>query len=208
MWRISRRPASRPDTLVPLTIAGSLSLRSWLDLLLEADKLTFEQDDKGLVIRRRKPGAAPPELSAMQRPLPATHREDARSENQFRFQGQTVVAKSARFFESKTEENFVLSPRDRKAGLLDPKMTVTGSAKDVPLREALNKLLDPLGVEYTIRDEVIVLTAKPKAASRVSDCFPYATAASGGCVRAPSRRSRGAGATPLANSLHSFEMHS
>jgi hypothetical protein len=41
-------------------------------------------------------------------------------------------------------------------------MLVTGSAKDVPLREALTKLLGPLGVDYTIQDEVIVLIAKPK----------------------------------------------
>jgi hypothetical protein len=51
------------------------------------------------------------------------------------------------------------------AGALDPKMLVTGSAKDVPLREALTKLLGPLGVDYTFRDEVIVLTAKPKSAA-------------------------------------------
>jgi hypothetical protein len=56
-----------PDTQVPLSLFGSLSLRSWLALLLEADRLTYEQDDKGLIIRRRKRGDAPAELSEIQR---------------------------------------------------------------------------------------------------------------------------------------------
>ncbi len=153
-----------PDSLVPLTLAGSLSLRSWLSLLLEADGLTYEQDDKGIVIRRRKPGALPPELSAMQRTCAQRIEKVLDQKISFDFKEKSL-AEMARFFENKTQENFVLSPRDRKAGLLDPKMLVTGSAKDVPLREALAKLLRPLGVDYTIRDEVVVLTAKPKAAA-------------------------------------------
>ena len=154
-----------PDSLVPLTLAGSLSLRSWLNLLLEADGLTFEQDDKGLVIRRRKSGAPPPELSAMQRTCAQRIEKVLDQKISFDFKEKSL-AEVARFFENKTQENFVLSPRDRKAGLLDPMMLVTGSAKDVPLREALTRLLGPLGVDYIIRDEVVVLTAKPKAASK------------------------------------------
>jgi hypothetical protein len=149
------------ETKVPLTLAGSLSLRSWLDLLLEADGLTYEQDDKGLVIRRRKPGA-PPQLSAIQRTCAQRIEKLLDSKISFAFKDKPLN-EVAQFFENKTQENFVLSPRDRKAGLLDPKMLVTGSAKDVPLREALTKLLEPLGLTYTIRDEVVVLTAKPKA---------------------------------------------
>ncbi len=42
------------------------------------------------------------------------------------------------------------------------------SAKDMLLREALKNLLEPIGVGYIIRDEVIVLTAKPKAALPVA----------------------------------------
>ncbi len=152
------------ETKVPLTLAGSLSLRSWLDLLLEADGLTYEQDDRGLVIRRRKAGASPPEVSSMQRTCVQRIEKALDSKIRFDFKGKSL-SDVARFFENKTGENFVLSPRDRKAGLLDPKMLVTGSAKDVPLREALTKLLEPLGVGFTVRDEVVVLTAKPKAAS-------------------------------------------
>ncbi len=151
-------------TSVPLTLAGSLSLRSWLNLLLEADGLTYEKDEKGIVIRRHKPGAPPPELSAMQRACAKRIEKALDQKISFDFKDKPL-SDVAKFFENKTQENFVLSPRDRKAGLLDPKMLVTGSAKDVPLREALAKLLGPLGVTYTVRDEVVVLTSKPKTAA-------------------------------------------
>ena len=63
-----------------------------------------------------------------------------------------------------TTENFVLEPSARRAGLIDPKTAVTGSARDIPLREGLEKLLGPVGVRIAVRDEVVVLTAKSKAA--------------------------------------------
>ncbi len=152
-------------TKVPLALAGMLSLRSWLDLLLEADGLTYDQDEKGLVVRRRKSGAPPQELSPMQRSCAQRIEKLLDSKISFDFKDKPL-SEVAQFFETKTQENFVLSPRDRKAGLLDQKLLVTGSAKDVPLREALRKLLEPYGVGFTIRDEVVVLTAKPKSASR------------------------------------------
>ena len=154
----------RPNTQVPLTMAGSLSLRSWLALLMEADGLTYEQDDKGLVIRRRKLGSPSPPLSAIQRKTVQHLKKVLDGKIGFDFKDKPL-GEAARFLESKTGENFVLSPSDRKAGTLDPKTPVTGTAKDVPLREALTKLLEPIGVGYTIREEVIVLTAKPKEAA-------------------------------------------
>lgn len=153
----------RLDSKVPFAMTGSVSFRSWLTLFLEADGLIYEQDDKGLVIRKEKPGAPPPPPSRAQ--LRCARRIERVLDQKISFDFKDMpLAEIARFFESKTQENFVLSPRDRKAGTLDPKMLVTGSAKDVPLGEALTKLLGPLGVRHTIRDEVIVLTAKPKAA--------------------------------------------
>lgn len=150
------------ETRVPLTLAGSLSLRSWLGLLLEADGLIYEQDDKGLVIRPRKPGAAPPAVSKVQDSCAKRLEQTLDQKVSFDFKDKPL-AEVARFFEQKTQENFVLSPSDRKAGRLDPKTPVSGSAKDVPLREALQKLLGPAGVTFAVRDEVVVLTAKPKA---------------------------------------------
>jgi len=75
------------------------------------------------------------------------------------------LAEIAQHFEQQTQENFVLEPAARRAGLLDPNTLVTGSAKDVPLREALEKLLGPLGVRFVVRDEVVVLTTKSRAPS-------------------------------------------
>ncbi len=149
------------ESQVPFTMAGSVSLRSWLALVLEADGLTFERDDKGLVIRPRKPGEPPPAPSDIQRRTARTIEKALEGKISFDFKNKTL-SEATRFLENKTGENFVLSPRDRKSGKLDPKTPITGTAKDVPLREALTKLLEPLGMSYTVRDEVIVLTVKPK----------------------------------------------
>ncbi|SIO55674.1 hypothetical protein SAMN05444166_5126 [Singulisphaera sp. GP187] len=52
----------------------------------------------------------------------------------------------------------MLDPAGRLAGAIDPEATVTGSAKDVPLGQALEELLKPLGLIAVVKDEVIVLT--------------------------------------------------
>jgi hypothetical protein len=151
------------ETRLPLTLAGSLSLRSWLNLLLEAENLTYEADDKGLVIRPRKPGAARPEgPSEVQRNSARRIEKVLDQKVSFDFKDKPL-AEVAQFFEKLTQENFVLDPVARKAGRLSPKAPVSGSAKDVRLREALEKLLGPAGVTFTVRDEVVLLTAKPKA---------------------------------------------
>lgn len=150
------------DTPVPLTMAGSLSLRSWLNVLLEADGLAYEQDDKGLVIRARKPGTLMEPPSERQRAAVKRIEKALDQKVSFDFKDKSLE-EVVRFFDTHTQdETVILSPRDRKAGALNPKMLVSGSAKDIPLRKALTKLLGPLGVSYTIRDEVIVLTANPK----------------------------------------------
>ncbi len=154
---------SYAEARVPFTWVGSISLRSALALLLEADGLTYERDDEGLVIRTRKDGASPPEpLSERQRTAIKRIEKELDKKVSFDFKAKPL-AEVARFFDEQIDESFVLSPRDRKAGRLDPKKPVSGSAKDVPIREALKALLEPIGVSYTIRDELVVLTAKPKA---------------------------------------------
>ena len=154
-----------PDDTVPLEMTTSITLRSALNLLLEAHHLTYAQDDKGLVIKVRESGTRPEDLSERQR-LTSKRLEKALDEKvSFDFENKPLQDVAVFFRSHIPFETVVLSPRDRKAGRLDPKMLVTGSAKDIPLREALTKLLGPLGVGYTIRDEVIVLTARPKAAA-------------------------------------------
>jgi hypothetical protein len=150
---------------LPLEMTTSITLRSALNLILEAHNLTYTQDDKGLVIKARESGAPPERLSERQRAALKRLEKALDQKVSFDFQNKPLE-EVARFFDNHIQdETVILSPRDRKAGLLDPKTPVNGAAKDIPLREALKKLLDPIGVSYTIRDEVIVLTAKPKATS-------------------------------------------
>jgi hypothetical protein len=154
-----------PQTRAPLTMAGSVSLRSWLALVLEGLYLHYEEDDKGLVIRAPKPGEPPPPYA---RPLAESAVQRAARRNLEKMLDQKVsfefkdkpLAEVVRFFENKTREAFILDPLDRRDGMPNLKSLVSGSAKDVPLREALNKLLDPLEMGFTIRNEVVVLTAR------------------------------------------------
>ena len=74
---------------------------------------------------------------------------------------KTPLEKVAAFFEQASGENVVLDPKGRMQGKIDPKTPVTGSGKDVPLGEALEKLVGPLGLRVVVRDEVIVLQAGP-----------------------------------------------
>lgn len=153
-----------PESPLPLDMTTSITLRSALNLILEAFNLTYKQDDEGLVIKSRESAEQPERLS--ERQIVALKRLEKALDEKVGFDfKERPLEEIVSFFQSHVpHETVILSPRDRKAGTLDPKMLVTGSAKDVPLREALTKLLGPLGVDYTIRDEVIVLTAKPKAA--------------------------------------------
>ena len=154
-----------PETTVPLTMVGSLSLRSWLAFVSEGLYLRYEEDDKGLVIRPPKPGEPPPPYA---RPLAESAVQRAARRNLEKMLDQKVsfefkdkpLAEVVRFFENKTQEAFILDPLDRRDGMPNLKSLVSGSAKDVPLREALKKLLDPLEMEFTVRDEVIVLTGR------------------------------------------------
>jgi thiol-disulfide isomerase/thioredoxin len=155
-----------PDVVVPLETTTSITLRSALNLLLESHNLTYTQDDKGLVIKAQESGTQPAVVSERQR-LAMKRLEKALDEKvSFDFKNKSLQEVAYFFLSHPPRETVIVSPRDRKAGTLDPKMLVTGSAKDVPMREALTRLLGPLGVEYTIRDEVVLLRAKPRAASK------------------------------------------
>lgn len=150
------------DALLPLEMTTSISLRSTLNLILEAYNVTYNQDEKGLVITARQSGAAPARLSDRQRAAVKRMEKALDQKVSFNFKSKPL-AEVTRFLDSHIQdETVILSPRDRQAGLLDPKMPISGTAKDMPFREALKKLLGPLGIGYELRDEVIVLTAKPK----------------------------------------------
>jgi hypothetical protein len=63
----------------------------------------------------------------------------------------------AAYFEGQTQENFVLDPKGRQTKAIDPEAAVTGAAQNFPLRQALERLLKPLGLVPVVKDEVVVI---------------------------------------------------
>jgi hypothetical protein len=148
-----------PDAKIPYKMAGLVTLRSGLNLVLAGLDLGFEQDDKGLVITRKQKASLTEKLSQPQQFCQKRIQEVLAQKISYEFQKQTLD-EMAKHFEGQTRENFVLDPEARRKGALDPKATVTGVEKDVRMQEGLKKLLDPLGLKATIHDEVVVITSK------------------------------------------------
>jgi hypothetical protein len=153
-----------PNDRVPLKLAGRLSLRSWLNLVLEAHGLTFSSGIDGLIIASRAAGQVPPpQDSAPQRSCLERIEARLRMETSFDFRDQTLAAIAAHF-EQETGENFILDPTARKHGRLDPNAQITGAAENKPLGEALTLLLRSSGLTFVIRDELVVVTPLPTSA--------------------------------------------
>ncbi|HLJ93707.1 MAG TPA: TlpA disulfide reductase family protein [Gemmataceae bacterium] len=150
------------DTKMPFKMQGSVSLRSALNLLLGAYDLKLEKDDKGLIVTTGK--AAPAEGSALSEPQQAcAQRIEKVLNNKKSFNlREKSLAEVAQYFERATGENFVLDPAARRTGLLDPKAMISATVTDLPLREGLHKLLEPVGLTIAIRDEVVVIVPKSK----------------------------------------------
>ena len=147
----------RPDEVVPLKLSGMISLRSSLNLILEAFPLTYEVRDDGVLITALPPGRPrPAQVSAMQKRCVTRINGALEERVSFDFNA-TPLQDVASFFEQKTGENFILSPAARKAGAISPATPVSGSAKDRPLRQALTEILSPLNVTLEVRDELVVL---------------------------------------------------
>ncbi len=153
------------ETKVPLTIAGKLSFRSAMELLLDPVGLAVKVGPKGYIIARRPPDDAtsPAKRSDLQVQC-AARIERKLKESRFSYDfDKAPLEKVAAFFEQASGENVVLDPKGRMQGKIDPKTPVTGSGKDVPMGEALEKLVGPLGLRVVVRDEVIVLQAGPSS---------------------------------------------
>jgi thiol-disulfide isomerase/thioredoxin len=137
-----KRVSSTPAAQAFVKMNTSISLRSALHLVLDANGLTYEQDDQGLLIRPRRPGESRHDhLTEAQRAAVRRIEKALDQEVALEFQGKPL-AEATEFFQGLTMESFVLDPTARKAGRLDPKTPVPGSAKQVPLREALKRVLD------------------------------------------------------------------
>jgi hypothetical protein len=150
-----------PETKVPLTIAGIISTRSALHLLLDAFGLDVEVTPEGLTVIRRTAGSSlsrPP--SKPQETCARRIEERLKNKASFRFD-KAPLEKVAQYFEQQTTENFVLEPSGRKSGAIDPKAAVSGSAEDQPLGAAIERMLRPLGLHLEVRDEVVVIAKAP-----------------------------------------------
>ena len=145
------------DASVPLKLSGSLTLRSWLELLLDPLGLEAVPGEEGIVVVPAKRAAASREPSESQERSAARIEDVLGQKTSFDFK-EATLEQVAGHFEARTRENFVLDPAGRRSGVIDPEATVSGSAKDVPLRQALEDLLKPLGLVVVVKDEVVVLT--------------------------------------------------
>ena len=156
----SRRPASTPSANTPRHQRESI-----------ASKLAgafARPAGPGSRCRRRRAvdrsggrGAAR-ELSEPQKRCAARIEKMLKQNVSFDFKDATLTQVAAHF-EGKTQENFVLDPAGRRSGAINPDATVSGSAKDMPLREALELLLKPLGLVPVVKDEVVVIGTKAPA---------------------------------------------
>jgi hypothetical protein len=139
-------------------MTGRLTLRSFLNLMLSADGLTYKPEGDGLIITVGDIG----EPSAAQKACAEHINKDVLDKTlDFEVKDKTL-AEIAKFFETKTNENFVLDPAARRAGALDPNAKVSGTSQGVPLRDGLTKLLDPLKLTFVVRDEVVVIVPQEK----------------------------------------------
>ena len=146
------------EKTIPLTLTASISLRSWLNLALRADGLTYRPGGDGLLITVGPRNEDSPSQARCAERL----RTVLDGPLSFEFQDKTL-RQVTQFLEDKTGENFILDPAAIRSGALDPSAKVNGGAKNQPhpLGETLNAVLAPLQLAAVIRDEVIVIQPRP-----------------------------------------------
>jgi thiol-disulfide isomerase/thioredoxin len=144
------------DTTIPLTLSGSISMRSWFELLLDPLDLEAVPDAEGITIRPKQGGTVA-ERSKPQIACAERIKAKLKEKTSFDFKDVALETVAARF-EQQTGENFVLDPAGRLAGKIDPEAKVSGTAKDQPLGEAINTILAPLGLHLVVKDEVVVIS--------------------------------------------------
>jgi hypothetical protein len=144
--------------VVPLKMSPRHTLRAWLNLTLEPFGLTYIADGEGLrIVRRTAENLALSQPTLRQQTENALVAESLDKKVSLDFHGESLKQMIA-LLESKTDETFVLDPTARRSGTINPATTVMGSVVDQPLSIALTHILAPLGMNYAVRDEVIVLT--------------------------------------------------
>ena len=163
---VSNECGPQSETYVTInTQNGLMSLRSALNLVLDAFELGYSDDEKGLLVGPRKIGISPSnKLSERQRAAAKRIEKMLDQKVTFSFSNKSL-AYVVMNLSLKTREIFILQPADRRAGLLDPNTSVSGSANQASLRQALESLLAPARVSFVVRDEAVILTFKPRVPS-------------------------------------------
>ncbi len=150
-----------PETRVPLSVVGPVSLRTWLRLLFEPVGLVAVADPDGLLITTPRAGSIPFEL-------PAALASKTAERIQRHLDSKLTLAVPTRpladvldVLSQRAGDAFVLDPTARKLGTIDPKTPVSLDIKDAQLGPALKAMLAPLRLEAVIRDDIILIRLKP-----------------------------------------------
>lgn len=141
-----------PTRVVPLSMSASVSTRSWLNLLLAPDGLTYRIDADHLFITV---GKRPPDSEAQK---VCSERLNKLLDRPFDLDGkERTLSQFTQYLEDLTDENFVLDPASRRSGRLKPGAKAACVGKSEPLRVSLKRTLEPLKLAIAVRDEVVVI---------------------------------------------------
>ena len=146
-----------PEAAIPITLAGTVTLKSWLELTLAADGLMVKRDGNVLLVTAGEPlPPSKPQTECAERLAGVLKKPKA-----FEMPATTLEG-LCQYFERITGENFVLDPAARRAKALDPGATLPPAAGGGPLGASLAAILDPLGLEVVPHCEVFVVRPKAK----------------------------------------------
>ena len=149
------------EAVVPLSLRGRLTLRAWLNLTLRPYHLTYVRQADGLqIVPRVGDNDQLSQPSNRQRGDNQEVHESLKASIPFDFH-DVPLDRAIAHFQAQSRESFVLDPAGRKTGLIRPVMTVTGKSGGRALEEELRTLLDPLGLTFVVRDEVVLITQGP-----------------------------------------------
>lgn len=155
------------DTMIKVSLNTEVSLQSALNLLLEPHGLTYEVRDEGIVVVPAKSGARTAEPPSEPQKFAAARIERALAEKKLSFDFKDKPLQEVlEVFAESTGESFLLDLAARTAGKLDPRQAVSGTANDLPARQALAEVLKSVGLSFAVCHEVVVIlpAAAPQSA--------------------------------------------
>jgi thiol-disulfide isomerase/thioredoxin len=147
-----------PETVVPLRVGGTLTLRAWLNMAIEPFGLTYVAEGVAIrVVRRTAENAGLAQPSTRQKAENALVTEALQKKVTFEFKEASLKHVIATL-ESLTGETFLVDPSCRRLGTINPDQAISGSAEDESLSTALTRILNPAGLAYVVRNEALIFT--------------------------------------------------